>query len=130
MLYVYNILRKQTILAFQRLRQSLSSILSLYRHTMALYKLRCQLAALDDRQLDDIGVSRADMEAECARPIGQDKAPWIPWHSLQPCKAGRRLIFPPLGICVAVRHHRSVPFTTSGGEARHNARPSLLGQAY
>ena len=78
MLYVYNILRKQTILAFQRLRQSLSSILSLYRHTMALYKSRCQLAALDDRQLDDIGVSRADMEAECARPIGLDKAPWIP----------------------------------------------------
>lgn len=129
MLYVYNILRKQTILAFQRLRQSLSFIWVLYRHIMALYKSRCQLAALDDRQLDDIGVSRADMEAECARPIGLDKAPWFPLAQSSAIQ-DRSPVDIPAPRHLRARHHRSVPFTTSGGEARHYARPSLLGQAY
>jgi uncharacterized protein YjiS (DUF1127 family) len=77
MLYIYNMLKKQIIVAFQRLLQSVRFVWARYRHARALYKSRCQLAALDDRELDDIGISRADRDAECARPIGQDKAPWI-----------------------------------------------------
>ncbi|WP_332923095.1 DUF1127 domain-containing protein [Candidatus Puniceispirillum sp.] len=77
MLYIYNMLKKQIIAAFQRSRHSLWSVWTRYRHAMALYKSRCQLATLDDRALDDIGISRAERAAECARPIGQDKAPWI-----------------------------------------------------
>ena len=77
MLYIYNMLIKQIIVAFQRLLQSVRSVWTRYRHARALYKSRCQLAALDDRELDDIGISRADRDAEYARPIGQDKAPWI-----------------------------------------------------
>jgi uncharacterized protein YjiS (DUF1127 family) len=77
MLYIYNMLKKQIIAAFRGLLQSVRSLWARYRHAKALYQSRSHLVALDDRELDDIGISRADRDAECARPIGQDKAPWI-----------------------------------------------------
>ena len=77
MLYIYKALKKQIIAAFQRLRHWLWAIWLRYRHALALYKSRSQLAALDDRALDDIGISHAARDAECARRFGQDDAPWI-----------------------------------------------------
>lgn len=77
MLYIYNMLKKQIIVAFQQLSYRLRGLWARYCHARALYRSRCQLAALDDRQLADIGISRAERDAESARPIGQDKAPWL-----------------------------------------------------
>lgn len=77
MLYIYNALKKRIIAAFQRLRHWLWAVWLRYCHAIALYKSRSQLAALDDRELADIGISHAARDAECARRFGQDDAPWI-----------------------------------------------------
>lgn len=43
---------------------------------LALWQQRRALAKMDDRQLDDIGVSRADALAEATRPLWDVPAHW------------------------------------------------------
>jgi uncharacterized protein YjiS (DUF1127 family) len=45
-----------------------SSLLALWHHR---HRSRRQLAALDDRELDDIGLSRAQCQAECQKRFWQ-----------------------------------------------------------
>ena len=43
---------------------------------LALWQQRRRLAALDDRMLDDLGLTRAEATAEAARPLWDAPAHW------------------------------------------------------
>lgn len=69
MLYVYRMLTNG-------LYQLPRCFLVWYRDQVALWRSRQDLRDLDDRQLADIGVTRAQAKREADRPFGKDTAPW------------------------------------------------------
>lgn len=48
-----------------------------YRHALAMWRSRQVLLGLDDRQLDDIGITRAEALQEAAKPFWRSVAPWL-----------------------------------------------------
>ena len=48
-----------------------------YHHAQMLYQSRQSLLHLTDRELDDIGITRAEADAEAGQPFWQDPTPWI-----------------------------------------------------
>lgn len=69
MLYVFRMLTKSLI-------QLPLRVLVSYRDAAVLWRSRQALRDLDDYQLDDIGVTRAEAEREADRSFWRDTAPW------------------------------------------------------
>lgn len=46
------------------------------RHAIALWRSRRALAALDAAQLDDVGISAQDAQAEARKPLWDAPASW------------------------------------------------------
>ncbi|WP_424831179.1 DUF1127 domain-containing protein [Ruegeria sp.] len=49
----------------------------IFRRLLSLSKQRRDLARLDDRALEDIGVTRAEARAEAARPLWDAPNHWL-----------------------------------------------------
>jgi uncharacterized protein YjiS (DUF1127 family) len=53
-----------------------SGFLSRVNASIALYRSRARLAALEDHQLNDIGLTKKEAHAEASRPVWDVPATW------------------------------------------------------